>query len=244
MRLGFCGISALLLLFASACDAGPPVIVIDPGHGGTATAGSSNNRTNSSSNNAKSPSGILEKTITLEFSKILREEIHKAGSNRKVGVILTREKDINLHFGERARNSDHPDTACIVSIHFNASSNHQAKGSLTMISAKKNNPNYEVDYQFSKGLAEVTSKGVRKYLPSTRSRGVINDGHLHGGRGSNFFFQLKMKKRLAKVPKCFLEVEFMDNAEVDRALLREGREEKFRHIAKGIAEYLVDYAYR
>jgi len=220
----------------------PPVIIIDPGHGGSSVAGSLKSRSNSSPNNAHSPSGMLEKDITLEFSKILDQEIRALAPkmNRKVGVILTRKDDRNLNFVERAKICDRADTACIVSIHFNASSGHNAKGSVAMISAQKKNPNYAVDKKFGSGLAAACSKGVKKYLPSTKSRGTITDGHLHGGLGSNFFFQLATKKRLARVPKCFLEVEFMDNPEVEKALLKgRGREEKFRHIAAEIAKYLL-----
>ena len=48
------------------------------------------------------------------------------------------------------------------------------------------------------------------------------------------------KKRLAKVPKCFLEVEFMDNSEVERALLKApGRQARFQHIASEMAKYLL-----
>ena len=220
----------------------PPVIIIDPGHGGSSVAGSLKSRSNSSPNNAHSPSGLLEKDITLEFSKILEQQIFALAKRQQkaVTVVLTRTNDRNLNFAERAKICDRPNTACVVSIHFNASSGHNAKGSVAMISAQKKNPNYAVDKKFGSGLAAACSKGVKKYLPSTKSRGTITDGHLHGGLGSNFFFQLATKKRLARVPKCFLEVEFMDNPEVEKALLKgSGREAKFRHIAGELAKYLL-----
>jgi len=219
----------------------PPVIVIDPGHGGSSVAGTLKERSNSSPNNARSPSGIYEKDLTLEFSKILHAEILALAQKQRqpVGVLLTRTDDRNLNFAERARICDRPDTRCIVSIHFNASKNHDARAILSLISAEKRNPNFENDQRFGMGLAEACANGIRPFLPGAKNRGIISDGHLHGGLGSNFFFQLKTKKRLAKVPKAFLEVEFMDNPVVEKALFTGDREMKFRAIAASIAEFLL-----
>lgn len=219
-----------------------PVVVIDPGHGGSAVAGSLAERSNSSPNNARSPGGILEKDITLELSLLLKEAIVDLATERgaEIGVLLTREDDRNLDFIERAGICNRPDTAAIVSIHFNASAGGRSMGSLALVAARDRNPNYEADAAFGEELAEVCSEAVRRYLPETRSLGVITDGHLHGGRGSNFFFQLNRHAALREVPKCFLEVEFMDNPAVEKALLAEGREEKFRAIAEALAGYLVE----
>ena len=199
-------------------------------------------RSNSSPNNARTPSGILEKELTLEFSQILRdvilEEARRTGP--AVGVLLTRETDRNLDFAQRAAIAHRSDTACIVSIHFNAGAGGKAQGSLALIGARSRNPNYEIDYAFGKQLAEACSKGVQQFLPKSKSRGVITDGHLHGGLGSNFFYQLARYPKLRKVPKCFLEVEFIDNPAVEKALLGKGRKERFRRIAKEIAVSLLD----
>ncbi len=239
--LCFSAIFAFAMVSGAQAEPPRPVIVIDPGHGGSSVAGTLKERSNSSPNNARSPSGIYEKDITLEFSKILHAELLAlAGKQRKpVGVMLTRTDDKNLNFAERARICDRPDTVCIVSIHFNASKNHDARGSLSLISSEKRNPNYDTDHRFGMGLAEACAKGIRPFLPGAKNRGVITDGHLHGGLGSNFFFQLKLKKRLAKVPKAFLEVEFMDNPVVEEALFKTDREKKFRAIASSIAEFLL-----
>lgn len=236
----------LLLFFVSADQAKAqknpvPVIVIDPGHGGSSIAGSLKERSNSSPNNARSPSGYYEKNLTLEFSKILHDRIIAIAEERKqrVGVLMTRTDDRNLDFGERARICDRPDTACIVSIHFNASNSHDARGSLALIASEKRNPNYDIDHRFGLGLAEACANGIKPFLPGASNRGVITDNHLHGGLGSNFFFQLRTKKQLAKVPKAFLEVEFMDNPVVEKALLKGNRKEKFTAIANSIADYLL-----
>lgn len=218
--------------------------MIDPGHGGNSVAGSLDERSNSSPNNAKSPSGIFEKDLTLEFSKVLREEIFAVANERggKLGVVLTREKDVNLDFKTRAAFCNQQGATCVVSIHFNADGVGKSKGSLALISNPKRNPNYEMDEKFGKALAAACSEGVQKLLPSSYSRGTITDGHLHGGLGSNFFFQMARLPQLKNIPKCFLEVEFIDNAEVERAILKGDRIANFRTIARPVAEFLVNHA--
>jgi len=231
--------AALFPMVLVASD--PPVIVIDPGHGGRLEAGSIKERSNSSPNNAETPGGLKEKDLTLEFSLILKEEILAESGRRQsvVGVLLTRETDLNLDFIQRAAICNRPDTVCVVSIHFNAA-NGDALGSLALIAAENRNPGYAIDRAFGEGLAAACSSGVKNFLPDSKNRGVITDGHLHGGLGSNFFFQLNRQPHLKGVPKCFLEVEFIDNPAVEKAILKNDRSGNFRVIARPIAAYLLD----
>jgi N-acetylmuramoyl-L-alanine amidase len=233
-------------LFALAFSLGglhaaPPVILIDPGHGGSEVAGSLKERSDSSPNNASTPGGLKEKNLTLEFSFILKEEILKEATKqgRTLGVMLTRETDVNLDFITRAKICNRPDTSCVVSIHFNATDGAKASGSLAVIAAKDRNPDYDLDKTFALGLVTACSKGVRDYLPNSKDMGTIHDSHLHGGLGSNFFFQLQRQPHLKGKPKCFLEIEFIDNAMVERALLEGDRAGKFRTIAASLADYLM-----
>ena len=220
-----------------------PIIMIDPGHGGNAMVGSLKDRSNSSSNNAVTSGGLKEKDLTLEFSRILRDELllESGRSGPPVSVGLTRDRDVNVNFIDRAAACNYPNTACIVSIHFNAGAGGKATGSLALISDRKRNRYYDLDYAFGKGLAAACNAGIRQFLPEAKSRGVITDSHLHGGLGSNFFFQLARQKALGKVPRCFLEVEFIDNPRVEAAILTGDREAKFRAIAKPIVAYLLGY---
>ena len=232
---------ATLALVSTAFSA-PPVILIDPGHGGKAEAGSLKERSNSSPNNATSRGGLDEKDLTLEFSFLLKEAILAESSRRggQVGVLMTRETDINLDFIKRAAICNRPDAACVVSIHFNAMDG-KSFGSLALIAAENRNPGYQLDRQFAEGLAAACAAGVKPFLPESKNRGVITDGHLHGGMGSNFYFQLVRQPHLKGVPRCFLEVEFIDNPVVEKALLTGDRAAKFREIVKPIAAYLLDY---
>ncbi len=74
----------------------------------------------------------MEKDLTLEFSKTLKERVLReaCSQGKRVGVLLTREDDRNLDFVQRATIANRPDTACVVSIHFNSGGGKSATGSL------------------------------------------------------------------------------------------------------------------
>lgn len=231
-------------MMASLSQAAPSyIIVIDPGHGGQKYTGTREGYTLSSPNNAQTPAGIKEKDLTLELSRHICDAIAKESAKQKIKcqVVLTRDDDSNPDFKERtARSLSKGVPNVIVSIHFNASNNHKGLGSLAMIGGEANNTNYATDKEFATGLTQACAKAVSKYLPESKAKPPIHDGHLHGGRGSNFFYQTRLKPELKNVPKCFLEVEFIDRKDVEEKLINQ-RAKAFPDIATAIATYLVNY---
>jgi N-acetylmuramoyl-L-alanine amidase len=223
--------------------AGKLIIAIDPGHGGVESAGRMEDRTFSSANNARTPSGILEKTLTLELSKQIASALKVLAkeTQRTVEVRLTRESDENPDFAERVRRcvGGGEPPAAIVSIHFNATDAHQAKGSLGMVAAADRNPNFERDRDFANRLARAAARGIAAFVPGSVSRGAITDSHLHAGKGSNFFYQLNKFPELRSVPACFLEVEFIDRIDIEEELIRR-RSTTFPVIAREIAKELLE----
>ena len=129
--LRLCVIILLILGISGALET-PSVIIIDPGHGGSKVAGSLKTRSNSSPNNVTTAGGLMEKDLTLEFSKTLKERVLReaCSQGKRVGVLLTREDDRNLDSVQRASIANRPDTACVVSIHFNPGGGKIATGSL------------------------------------------------------------------------------------------------------------------
>lgn len=127
----------------------------------------------------------------------------------------------------------------IISLHFNASSKHNALGSLALVNHQGRNPNYDSDLLFARGLTKATSKAVQQFISESHSREPMTDKHLHKGVGSNFFYQLARYEALNNVSKCFLEVEFIDRKDVDKALLTK-RKQTFVSIAEAIAKYLYE----
>jgi len=237
-------LAALLVPMQSSPPGGEPFVVIDPGHGGQKNSGTQQTFTLSSSNNAISPGGLREKDLTLELSLEIKKQIDQlAGTrSRKLRCVLTRKDDSNPDFAERAATcaAEGGAPAAIVSIHFNASNSHDALGSLAVIRQERKNSRFAADRAFTVGLIAATSGAVSRFVPGSRARDPITDAHLHDGLGSNFFFQLARHSELDRVPKCFLEVEFIDRTDVDTSLLQK-RQIAFPEIARAIATYLYDY---
>ncbi|MBN8943434.1 MAG: N-acetylmuramoyl-L-alanine amidase [Rhizobiales bacterium] len=80
---------------------GPPVVIIDPGHGGVDPG-------------AVAASGEEEKTIILDFARVLRDKLKATGRYR---VVMTRDRDIFIPLGDRVRIAREHNGALFVSIH-------------------------------------------------------------------------------------------------------------------------------
>jgi N-acetylmuramoyl-L-alanine amidase len=83
---------------------GPPLICIDPGHGGDATG-------------AIGVSGAKEKDVNLAMSLLLAKNLRQAG----LRVMMTRETDVAVDLHERAAMANAAEAGLFVSIHNNAS---------------------------------------------------------------------------------------------------------------------------
>jgi N-acetylmuramoyl-L-alanine amidase len=79
-------------------------IVVDPGHGG-------------SDPGAIGPTGLMEKEVTLDIARRLRDRLWKSDSHR---VLLTREEDEKLSLRERVDFARASDADLFVSIHVNS----------------------------------------------------------------------------------------------------------------------------
>ena len=99
------------------------VVVIDPGHGGTAKTGGS------SANNATSPSGLLEKDLTLAVARHAEAELIARGHT----VRLTRTTDVNLGLSDRGRVAQSALADVLVSIHFNGFADPAVQGTETWV---------------------------------------------------------------------------------------------------------------
>ena len=119
------------------------VVVIDAGHGGTAAVG------DSSPNNATSPSGLLEKNLTLEVT------LHAAAalSARGHDVRLTRTTDVNLGLADRARVGKDSRATAFVSIHFNGFADPSVQGTETWVHLRASSA--------SRDLAACVQRAVR-----------------------------------------------------------------------------------
>lgn len=180
-------------------------IVIDPGHGGTVEVGGS------SHNNARTPSGVLEKNMTLRLAFLVRDAVEQAASigGHAVKVILTRETDKNLGLADRARVARNNNADLFLSIHFNASETHKARGVETWIDRKNRNSNHAADKEYAKTVNTAIFNAIKSHDPGTKDRGVKDQqgmmvlNELHSG---------------TKVRSALCEVEFIDRVDVDELL--------------------------
>lgn len=193
------------------------VVVIDPGHGGDVT--SKEDETNSGAKYH----GLLEKDITLVTAKALRDELLEYGN---VSVYLTREEDTALSLDERVDYAQSVDADVIISVHYNASAEHNFFGSEIFTSA------FGQCYATGYGLAScimdewVANGNIEKDI-KTRI----------GNSGQDYYGLIRhgVEKEL---PTIILEHAYLDNdKDYQRIKTEEAWKEFGRLDAKGIAKY-------
>ncbi|HEX8647503.1 MAG TPA: N-acetylmuramoyl-L-alanine amidase [Thermoleophilaceae bacterium] len=133
-------------------DSNAPVIVIDPGHGGTAMVGGS------SPNNATAPNGLLEKNITLYLGQQTAWRIGTAAR-----VILTRDSDVNLGLEDRAFVGRDNNASLFLSIHMNGVADASVDGTESWVAVNAS--------QRSRDFAQAVCDAVHGVV-NVRNRGV------------------------------------------------------------------------
>ena len=144
-------------------------VVIDPGHGGSLETGGS------SANNATTPSGILEKNMTLRFALLVRDAIKTAATagGHTIKVVLTRDTDKNLGLSARANVAKANNADLFLSIHHNASIKHNARGVETLVRPRNaGNTNHADDKSFATKIQNGVLGALRTHEPGTKDRGV------------------------------------------------------------------------
>lgn len=203
-------------------------VVVDPGHGGTLEKGGS------SANNATSPSGVLEKNMTLRLGLLVRDALQEAATvgNHNIRVVMTRDTDKNLGLTERAKVAKTNKADLFLSIHFNASDTHKARGVETLVRPKAaGNTNHAEDTAFAQRIQKAVFNAIKAHDSNTKDRkvkdqilGVLKDQHLGDG-----------------VRACLVEVEFIDVKAVDELLnLGPNAAQVRTDIAKAIAAACID----
>jgi N-acetylmuramoyl-L-alanine amidase len=116
------------------------IIVLDPGHGGY-------------DNGAKGPDGTLEKTATLEFARVLAQEL-----NKTYDVVLTRTDDYYVDLLNRTAMANHLNADMFISIHTGGSFLHQAGGISLYYYEKASTPAFRPDTDSMETLKHTTSQ--------------------------------------------------------------------------------------
>lgn len=210
-------------------------VVIDPGHGGSATVGGS------SPNNATSPSGVKEKDMILKLALCARDALINRGREHQldIKVFLTRDRDVNVGITDRAKLAGQKKAQLFLSIHFNAGMG--CNRVETFYRVKDKNPNYQDDKQFSYKIQRAVFDLIHGCLPKTtqdhtdqgikpdtqtkvKSLGVLRDEYLGPGCRA-----------------CLVEIAAIDIKEVDQLFNHhpEG-DQVYLKVADALAQAMVD----
>ncbi|MDI7865324.1 N-acetylmuramoyl-L-alanine amidase [Rhizobiaceae bacterium n13] len=200
-------------------EAAGRVIVLDPGHGGapppTKVGGSS-------WNNAIGPDGTLEKTLTLDVAGRAKAILESHGYQ----VFLTRTGDINLSLAQRAAVARTRSAAVFVSIHFNASTGHNAQGTETFVHTNHTETSRRLCLTVQRAM--VAELGLHDR----------NAGH-PGGIKEGAFGVINGSSHSATTAAVLHEVSFLDRADEERKLKTEAYRDRIaRALARGIETYL------
>ena len=142
------------------------VVVIDPGHGGAVKIGGS------SPNNATSPSGLLEKDLTLAAARHAETALIARGHT----VRLTRTADVNLGLADRARVTKAAQADVLVSIHFNGFGDPTVQGTETWVHLSSSSRSHDLAGCVQRAVLQATQhrdRGVQ-----AKVLGVLDAAHL------------------------------------------------------------------
>lgn len=193
-------------------------IVLDPGHGGTT------NLPGASWNNAIGPSGSLEKKWTLDVCLRARDELVSRGFN----VLMTRDSDVSISGEGRRKVARDAKADCFVSVHFNASTGHNAQGTETYVHSNATSPR-SVQLMRSVQSAMVAALGHRD-----RNASRTPDGILRGN-----FSVVRENRHFSKTAVCLNEISFMDRIDEENQIkLQSYRDRIAQALADGIEAYL------
>ena len=195
-------------------DAPKVRIVLDPGHGGPGYT--------DEQELGAVYRNTCEKFLTLVIAEALGKELSAYGN---VEIFYTREQDQAMTLKERAAYAASVDADVLISLHLNASEEHNLFGSEVFVSA------YDRDYAYGKGLGEKILGQLQDY--GFASKGVKTRLGSHGD-----YYGIIRECRSLGIPAVIVEHGYMDE---DRDWTRMDSGEKLQEIgrrdAAGIAAY-------
>jgi len=175
-------------------------IVLDPGHGGVHAGASCD--------------GIEEKDINLKVALMCKNYLVTHYSD--VAVYMTRSIDRELNptlrddLEERANVAEHADADALVSIHFNASENHDSHGAIVYVS-KRDSVHEESALLGEQILGRLEDLGIENHGISIRDSNDLMDSD------GNPYDYYAINRHCAKreIPGIIVEHAYIDNS-VDR----------------------------
>ncbi len=149
---------------------GKPIVVIDPGHGGSAPGAIAYNEDGSIY--------ATEASINLGIAKYVYDILKDEG----IEVYMTRKTDVDVSLAERAAYANKIGATLFVSIHNNSHTDHSISGILTLYSADKDTASGRV--QSSKDVAWAIQQQMVQAI-GKNSQGIRSEDELYVLRNTN-----------------------------------------------------------
>ncbi|MVO99689.1 N-acetylmuramoyl-L-alanine amidase [Paenibacillus lutrae] len=203
----------LVLLLVFPYEAMAYKVVVDPGHGG-------------SDPGAIGVNGLKEKTVNLDISLKLRDELRKKG----IQVVMTRSDDRYLALADRVEFTNAQKADILVSVHANSNPSSSPGGSQVLYydsaypqASYPASPEMEALTPYSKQLAQKVLNSVLKQT-GLKDQGLVPSAVYVVRKGT--------------IPSVLVETAFLSNSK-EAAMLADSafRQKMAKAIADGIAEF-------
>ena len=190
------------------------VVVIDPGHGGVVT--------DTNNNGGCIYNGVQEKDVNLITAQALYDELSQY---KNVTTYMTRTTDVEMSLEERIAFAKSVDANVVVSVHYNASANHNYYGSEIFTSM------YGQPYATGTGLGRCIMEGWNDF--GSPSKGIKTRKGDHGD-----YYGLIRNGCEIGMPVIILEHGYLDN---DHDFSRMGDVQTWQELGRIDAEGIVKY---
>lgn len=183
--------SSFMAPMTSLAAVNPPVIALDPGHGG--------------SENGKVGNGLVEQHLNYTISKYTKEELERYLNTR---VVMTRAADETVSLPDRAKRAVEQGAAVLISQHNNSTTNTEVNGTEIFVSnLAQFRPSSTVLAQNI--LNELTGLGL--YSRGVKVRLSENGTKTSTGETADYYAVIKAAAELG-IPGLIVEHAFMTNA--------------------------------
>lgn len=162
--------------------AGKAVIIIDPGHGGVDPG-------------ALGKRGTAEKSVTLAFSRSLRDELVKSG---QYVVHMTRDSDRFIRLRDRVRIARNKNADLFISVHADSLRRGQARGATIYTLSEKASDKEAAALAAQENRADLIA-GVALEKESTAVKGILIDLAQRETKNHSVFFAKQMISRFRRV---------------------------------------------
>ncbi len=208
--------AAFAAVLCTDVHAAPTVtIVIDPGHGGTSEG-------EDETHSGAKYHGLEEKNINLITAKAMYDELTQYGN---VEVYMTRDEDTDVSLSRRAEYAQEVGADVLISIHYNASADHNFFGSEIFTSM------YGKCYGVGHGIAECIMDEW------TAEGNIPKDIKTRKGKKGDYYGLIRNGTTLG-IPTIILEHGYIDNDRDYQRIKTEAAWANFgRMDAKGVAKY-------